>query len=142
MVKNPPADAGDRGLFPGRRISHAAEQLTCVSQLLSPCAVLCLVALSCPTLCEPLDCSPPGSSVHGDSPGKNTGVGCSALLQGIFPTQGLNPGLLHCRQIRHCLSHLGSPWATLLKLGPLEPMLTARDATTMRSPHPATRGRP
>jgi len=40
-----------------------------------------------------MDCSPPGSSVHGDSPGKNTGVGCHALLQGIFPTQGLNPGL-------------------------------------------------
>ena len=46
--------------------------------------------LSCPTLCDPMDCSPPGSSVHGDSPGKNTGVGCHALLQGIFPTQGSN----------------------------------------------------
>ena len=44
------------------------------------------------TLCGPLDCSPPGSSVHGDSPGKNTGVGCHFLLQGIFLTQGLNPG--------------------------------------------------
>ena len=40
----------------------------------------------------------PGSSVHGDSSGKNAGVGCHALLQGIFPTQGLNPGLPHCRQ--------------------------------------------
>ena len=37
---------------------------------------------------------PPGSSVYGDSPGKNTGVGCHALLQGIFPTQGMNPCLL------------------------------------------------
>jgi len=54
---------------------------------------LCLVALSCPTLCNPMDCSPPGSSVRGDSLGKNTGVGCHALLQGIFPTQGLNSGL-------------------------------------------------
>ena len=45
---------------------------------------------SCPTLCDPMDCSPPGSSVHGDAPGKNTGVGCHVLLQGIFPTQGLN----------------------------------------------------
>ena len=53
--------------------------------------VLCLVGQSCPTLCDPMDCSPPGSSVHGDSPGKNTGVGCHALLQGIFPTQGLKP---------------------------------------------------
>ncbi|KAI4548663.1 hypothetical protein MG293_000993 [Ovis ammon polii] len=39
--------------------------------------------------CDPVDCSPPGSSVHGDSPGKNTGVGCHALLQGIFLTQGI-----------------------------------------------------
>ena len=53
-------------------------------------AVLCLVAQSCLTLCEPMSCNPPGSSVQGDSPGKNTGVGCHALLQGIFPTQGSN----------------------------------------------------
>ena len=46
-----------------------------------PFAVLCLAAQSCPTLCDPMDCSPPGSSVHGASPGKNTGVGCHALLQ-------------------------------------------------------------
>ena len=45
---------------------------------------------SYPTLCDPMDRSPPGSSVHGDSPGKNSGVGCHALLQGIFPTQGSN----------------------------------------------------
>ena len=42
---------------------------------------------SCLTLCDPMDCSPPGSSVHGDSPGKNTRVGCHVLLQSIFPTQ-------------------------------------------------------
>ena len=40
---------------------------------------------------DPMDCSLPGSSVHGDSPSKNTGVGRHALLQGIFPTQGSNP---------------------------------------------------
>ena len=40
-------------------------------------------------------CSPPGSSVHEESPGKDTGMGCHALLQGIFPTQGSNPGLKH-----------------------------------------------
>ena len=50
-------------------------------------------------LCNPMDYSPPGSSVHWDTPGKNTAVGCHALLQGIFPTQGLNPGLPHCGQI-------------------------------------------
>ena len=44
-----------------------------------------------------------------DSPGKNTRVGCHALLQGIFPTKGLNSGLLHCRWILYCLSHQGSP---------------------------------
>ena len=56
-------------------------------------AVLCLVTQLCLTLCNPMDYSQPGSSVHGDSPGKNIGVGCHALPQGIFPTQGLNPGL-------------------------------------------------
>ena len=68
-----------------------------------------LVAHLCLTLCDPRDCSLPGSSVHGDSPGKNTGVGCHALLQGIFPNQGLNPDLLHCRQILYHLSQQGSP---------------------------------
>ena len=50
---------------------------------------------SCPTLCDPVDCSPPGSSVHGILQSKNTGVGCHALLQEIFQTQGKNPCLLH-----------------------------------------------
>ena len=49
-----------------------------------------------------------------DSPGRNTGAGCHALLQGIFPTQGLNLGLSHCRQILYQLSHLGSPKYILL----------------------------
>ena len=71
--------------------------------------MLCLVAQSCPTLCDAIDYSPPGSSVHGDSPGKNTGVGCHALLQEILWTQGSNSGLLHCKQILYCLSHQGSP---------------------------------
>ena len=44
-----------------------------------------------------MDRSPPGSSVHGDLLSKNTGVDCHALLQGIVPTQGSNPGLLPCR---------------------------------------------
>ena len=71
--------------------------------------VLCLVAQLCLTLCNPMDYSLPGSSVHCDSPGKNTRVGCHALLQGIVPTQGSNPGLPHCRQILYCLSHQGNP---------------------------------
>ena len=77
------------------------------------CAVLCLVTQSCPTLCNPMDCSLPGSSVHRDFPGKNTGVGCHALLQGIFPTQGSNPGLQHCRQILYHLEPPGKPYCWL-----------------------------
>ena len=51
----------------------------------------------------------PDSSVHGDSPGKNTRVGCHVLFQGIFPTQGLNLRLLHCRWVLYPLGHLGNP---------------------------------
>ena len=90
----------------------------------------------CLTFCDPLDCNPPGSAVHGDSSGKNTGVICHALLQGItlqvdslpseppgktknigvgnlsflqgnFPTQELNQGLLYCRWTLYQLSYLG-----------------------------------
>ena len=57
------------------------------------------VSQSCPTLCDIMDCSPPGSSIHGIFPDKSTGVGCHFLLQGIFLTQGLNLGLLNCRQM-------------------------------------------
>ena len=69
----------------------------------------CEVAQSCPILCDLMDYSPPGSSVHGDSPeGKTTGVGCHAFVQGLFPTQGSNPGLPHCRQTLYHLSHSGA----------------------------------
>ena len=47
---------------------------------------------------------------------QNTGVGCHSLLQGIFLTQGLNPGLLHCRLILYHLSHQGSPKETINKV--------------------------
>ena len=68
------------------------------------------------TLCNPMDCSPPGSSVHGPLPvrisewvsisfSKNTGVSSHSFLQGIFQSQGLNPGVLHCRQILYHLSY-------------------------------------
>ena len=71
--------------------------------------VLYLVAQSRLILCNPTDCSPPGSSIHGDSSHKNTGVGCHAFLQGIFPTQGSKPGLPRGRWILYRLSHQGSP---------------------------------
>ena len=61
------------------------------------------VTRSCPTLCDSLDFS------AWNSPGQNTAVGSCCLLQGIFPTQGSNSGLLHCRQILYQLSHQGSP---------------------------------
>ena len=52
---------------------------------------------------------PQGLDSPWNSPGQNTGVGSLSLLQGIFPTQGLNPGLLHCRRILYHLNHKGSP---------------------------------
>ena len=64
-----------------------------------------LVTNICLTLCDPMDCSPTRLFSPWDFPGNNTGVGCHALLQGIFPTQGSNLGLLHCRWILYCLSH-------------------------------------
>ena len=53
-----------------------------------------LIAQSCLTLCNPMDCSPPGSSVHGILQAR---VGCHFLLQGIFPLQVLSPRHLHCQ---------------------------------------------
>ena len=52
------------------------------------CAMLCLVTQSCPTFCKPMDCSPPGSSVHGDSLGKNTGLGCPLSSRGSSQLRG------------------------------------------------------
>ena len=66
---------------------------------------------SCVQLCNPMDCSPPGTSVHGDSPGKNTGVGCHARLQGIVLIQGSNLDLLrllHRGRLLYC-SAIGKP---------------------------------
>ena len=85
---------------------------------------VCLVVQSCLTLCDPMDCSPPGSSVNGDSPGENTGVGCHVLLQGIFPTQGSNSGLQNCRWILYHLSHQRSQ--SILKPDALKDILYLR----------------
>ena len=92
-------------LFPSPSLPRTGDNFVCV----------CLVTQSCPTLCNPTDCSPPGSPVPGDFPGKNSEVGCHALLQGIFLTQVSNAGLPHCRQILYHLSHQGSQGTTLLK---------------------------
>ena len=67
------------------------------------------VAQLCPALCNPINRTLSASSVHGDSPSKYTGMGSHALLQGIFPTQGFNPGPPHCRGILYCLGYQESP---------------------------------
>ena len=66
-------------------------------------ALLYLITQPCPTLCNPMDYSPPDSSVHGDSPGKNTGVGCHDLLHEIFLTQDLYSPLILHNKLVHCL---------------------------------------
>ena len=72
------------------------------------CKTTLVLPQSCLAVCDLMDCSSPGSSVHGIS--QNTGVGCHFLLQGIFLTQGLNPGLLHWQAGSLLLSHQRSPW--------------------------------
>ena len=66
------------------------------------------VAQPCPTL-QPHGLYPTRLLCPWDSPGKNTRVGSLSLFQGIFPIQGSNPGLLHCRRILYSLNHQGSP---------------------------------
>ena len=70
-----------------------------------------LVAQSCLTLCDLMDCDPVPARLlcPWSFPGKNSVVSCYSLLQGIFPTQGSNPGLPHCRWILYQLSHKGNP---------------------------------
>ena len=80
---------------------HASDSPPC-------CAMLSHSGVS-DSLQPLIDHSPPGSFVHGNSPGKNTGVGCHDFLQGIFPTQGSNPDLPHYRRILYHLSHQESP---------------------------------
>ena len=78
-----------------------------IQNALEAYAVLCLVAQPCLTL--PHGLQPARLLCPWDSPGKITGVGCHALLQGIFPTQGSNPDLLHCRHVLYQLCYQRSP---------------------------------
>ena len=73
----------------------------CLIVLFSLFLVLCLVAQLCPILYNPMDCTLPGFSIHGDSPSKNAGMGCHALLQGIFLTQ-----------VSHIAGNSFTVWAT------------------------------
>ena len=77
--------------------THTHTQKIC-SQLLQ----------SCSTLCDPMDCSLPGSFVHGIFLARILEWIAMPFSRGFFPTQGLNQSLLHCRQILHWLSHQGS----------------------------------
>ena len=61
-------------------------------------------------LCNPMDCVPPGSSVHGILQARILQWVAIPFSRGIFPTEGSNPGLLHCRRICYPLSHQGSPY--------------------------------
>ena len=97
----------------------------------------CLLAQSCLTLCHPEDCSPPGSSVHGDSPGKNTGVGCLARLKGIFPTQGSRRvwGILyHWATRKASLSQKKPQWRSLGKVRTTEKTLRKLQNKGQRHP--------
>ena len=87
------------------------------------CARACMHAQLCPTVCDPVDCSPPDSSVHGIL---NTGVGCHALLQGIFLIQGSNLSflsLLHWQADFLPLYHLGRPSVQFSSVAQLCPTL-------------------
>ena len=88
---------------------YKPESLCCAPEthtaLLVSCVLCCAQSLSRVRLWNPADCSPPGSSVHGDSPGKNTGVGSHSLCQGIFPTQGSN-------LVSHTAGRFFTIWAT------------------------------
>ena len=75
------------------------NKLWCIHTMDTVLCFLCLVAQSSPTFCYLMDYSPPGSSIHVDSPSQSTGMGCHDLLQGLISTQGFNPRLLHCRWI-------------------------------------------
>ena len=103
---------------PGRRLPPVARpepeypvQVGPLAHRLSSSA--CVLTQSCLTLRDPTGCSPPRLPCPWDSPGKDTGVGCRALLQGIFRTQGWNLRLLQLlrgRRALHPLSHQGSRW--------------------------------
>ena len=81
--------------IPFRVINHLMDCISIFLNYFFSMHACMLSCFSCVQLFAPSQiCSSPGLSVDGDSPGKNTGVGCHALLQGIFPTQRQNPGLM------------------------------------------------
>ena len=93
-----PGDLPDPGIEPGSPVVHADSLLSQPSGNQSE---------SWSVMSDSLP--PHGLYSPWDSPGQTTGVGGLSLLQGIFPTQGSNPGLLHCRWFLYQMSHQGSP---------------------------------
>ena len=85
-----------------------------------------------------MGCRLPGFSVHGDAPGKNTGMDCHALHQQIFPTQGSNSGLPHCRRILYQLSHQGGP---IVRVAELKRRLNSRPIAECRLKSGPCRGK-
>ena len=113
----------ERRLLPGRKFMTNLDSILKSRDITLPTKVHLVKAMvfpvvmyaaaakslqSCPTLCDPMDCSLPCFSVHGIFPGKSTGVGCHFPLQGIFPTQGLKLCFLHWQANSFPVSHLGS----------------------------------
>ena len=91
----------ERGRKKQRVLSNSWENVACWEA--------CEVPQLCLTLCDSMDYTVHGIYSSWNSPGQNTRVGSLSLLQGIYPTQGSNPGFLHCRQILYQLSHKGRP---------------------------------
>ena len=95
------------------RKDHIPKAICCclvAKSCLALCVCVCVcVCVLCLTLLQPHGCSLAMFLCLWDFPCKNTGVDCHSLLQGIFLTQGTNPGLLHCRQILYHPNHQGSP---------------------------------
>ena len=129
VIKNPPCNAADVGsIAGGTKIPHASGQLSrptatteptysraqhhnvrsCMMQLRSD-QWTSEVAQSCPTFCDPMDCSLPGSSSHQILQARILEWIAIPFSRGTFPTQGSNPGLTHRRQILYYLNHEGSP---------------------------------
>ena len=84
-------------------VSVCVYGCVCVRLYGCVCVDVCVYRCECVYVCDPHGLQP---FIHGDSSGKISGVGCHSLLQGICPTQGLNPSRLSCRQTLYCQ---GSP---------------------------------
>ena len=104
--------SGHRGVCTVMYSGPEPSNFKTISGQLFVVEVLCvcvLVTQLCLTLCHPMDCTLPGSSVHGILQATTLEQVSIPFSRGIFPTQGLNPGVLHCRRIPYHLRHQTSP---------------------------------